>query len=114
MKADERLTVARALAKLEQDDSPYATIFRHGSLHVEIYKPEREDPQTKHLLDEVYVVISGTGFVVLGDERRRFEAGEVIFVAAGVEHHFEKFSKDFATWVLFYGPEGGEPENRFI
>lgn len=113
MKADKRLTVARALAKLEQEDSAYATIFRHGSLHVEIYKPQGADPQTKHLLDEVYVVISGTGFFVRDEKRQRFEPGEVIFVAAGEEHHFEKFSNDFATWVLFYGPEGGEPERRF-
>jgi hypothetical protein len=29
-------------------------------------------------------------------------------VAAGVQHRFEEFSDDFATWVIFYGPEGGE------
>ena len=29
-------------------------------------------------------------------------------LAAGVEHRFEDFSADFATWVFFYGPEGGE------
>lgn len=23
-------------------------------------------------------------------------------------HRFIEFSDDFATWVLFYGPEGGE------
>ena len=28
--------------------------------------------------------------------------------AAGVEHRFENFSDDFAVWVFFYGPEGGE------
>jgi len=113
MKQDERLTVAHALAKLERAESPYETIFRHGSLHVEIYKPESEDPQTKHLLDEIYVVISGTGYVVCGDERQPFEPGEVVFVPAGVDHRFEEFSKDFATWVFFYGPEGGEQETWF-
>jgi hypothetical protein len=29
-------------------------------------------------------------------------------VPAGVEHRFEEFSGDFGTWVIFYGPEGGE------
>ena len=28
--------------------------------------------------------------------------------AAGEVHRFERFSDDFATWVFFYGPEGGE------
>jgi len=23
-------------------------------------------------------------------------------------HRFEEFSNDFAVWVFFYGPEGGE------
>ena len=40
-----------------------------------------------------------------------FERGEVLFVAAGVEHRFENFSDDFSTWVLFHGPEGGEEQH---
>jgi quercetin dioxygenase-like cupin family protein len=58
--------------------------------------------------DEVYVVLSGTGTFFDGKERRAFAAGDFLFVAAGREHRFEDFSDDFATWVLFYGPEGGE------
>jgi hypothetical protein len=34
--------------------------------------------------------------------------GEVLFVATGVKHRFIDFSDDFATWVFFYGPKGGE------
>ena len=41
-------------------------------------------------------------------ETRDFAAGELLFVPAGVEHRFLDFSDDFVTWVLFYGPEGGE------
>ena len=36
------------------------------------------------------------------------EAGTVAFVAAGETHRFEDLSDDFAVWVLFYGPDGGE------
>lgn len=75
---------------------------------VEVYKPEGVDRQTPHTRDEVYVVISGTGWFRKGQGRERFEAGQVLFVSAGVEHRFEEFSGDFATWVLFYGPDGGE------
>ena len=110
MTQDGRLTIEHALAKLGSADSTYETMFRHGTLHVEIYKPEGDDPQTKHSLDEVYVVISGSGYFVRGDERQPFEVGEVIFVPAGEDHRFEDFSDDFATWAFFYGPEGGEPE----
>ncbi len=31
-----------------------------------------------------------------------------IFVPAGQQHRFEDFSKHFAVWVFFFGPEGGE------
>ena len=37
-----------------------------------------------------------------------FAAGDCFFVPAGVEHRFTRFSPDFAAWVVFWGPEGGE------
>jgi hypothetical protein len=30
-----------------------------------------------------------------------------------VEHRFEEMSADFGTWVMFYGPVGGERDNPF-
>ena len=103
-----RLTTSNALKALSGADKPYVELFKHGSLVIEIYKPDQVDPQEPHDQDEVYVVISGSGFFVNGDERKPFEAGEVLFVPAGVVHRFEEFTDDFATWVVFYGPEGGE------
>jgi hypothetical protein len=29
-------------------------------------------------------------------------------VPAGKAHRFENFTPDFATWVVFWGPQGGE------
>ena len=105
----DRLTAGDALAKFaEASGKEFITLFRHGTLEVEIYKPEKVDRQKPHSRDELYVVISGSGFFVNGTERHPFEAGEVLFAAAGVEHRFEDFTDDFATWVFFYGPEGGE------
>ncbi len=86
----------------------WRTLFEHGTLKVEIYAPRGDDPQQPHWCDEVYVVISGTGFFLNGDERHPFKPGDLMFVPAGVVHRFENFSDDFATWVMFYGPEGGE------
>ena len=86
----------------------YRLLFEHGSLEVEVYAPRGEDLQTPHSRDEIYVVISGTGTFVNGNERLPFKAGDLLFVPAGIEHRFVDFTDDFATWVMFYGPEGGE------
>ncbi len=105
----ERLTVENALSKLVQaGGSEFITLFLHGSLQVEVYKPKGVDRQQPHSRDEIYVIISGSGSFVLGSERQLFTAGEVLFVPAGIEHRFEEFTDDFATWVFFYGPAGGE------
>lgn len=105
----DRLTPSTALQQLQANPGvPFAEVFRHGSLQVEIYRPDGVDHQTPHTRDEVYVVISGSGQFLNGDTRQPFEAGEVLFVPAGVVHRFEDFTDDFVTWVFFYGPEGGE------
>jgi mannose-6-phosphate isomerase-like protein (cupin superfamily) len=104
----ERLTPESGLKKLADAGSEFTQLFSHGTLAVEIYKPFELDRQTPHSRDEVYVVISGKGQFVNGGNRHPFEPGEVLFVPAGVEHRFEDFTDDFATWVFFYGPEGGE------
>ena len=85
-----------------------AHILTHGSMLLEYYAPRGVDTQTPHTRDELYFVASGTGWFVNGPERRPFAPGDAIFVPAGEVHRFEDFSDDFAVWVVFYGPEGGE------
>jgi hypothetical protein len=83
-------------------------IFAHGSLEVEMYQPRGVDPQKPHDRDEIYVVARGSGVFFDGADRRPFQEGAFIFVAAGQPHRFEDFTPDFAAWVFFYGPVGGE------
>jgi mannose-6-phosphate isomerase-like protein (cupin superfamily) len=83
-------------------------IFAHGTLVVELYTPVDRDPQTPHTRDEVYIVARGQGYFFDGEQSRSIEPGALLFVPAGRVHRFENFTPDFAAWVLFYGPEGGE------
>src|SRR5579871_3390012 len=83
-------------------------VFAHGSLAVELYSPPGHDPQQPHDRDEVYVVARGRGRFFDGTARHAVEPGSFLFVAAGQPHRFEDFSADFAVWVFFYGPSGGE------
>ena len=88
----------------------FVELFRHGTLSVELYAPHRMDPQQPHPRDEVYVIVSGTGRFLRGEEEVVFERGDVLFAPAGTFHRFVDFSQDFVAWVLFYGPEGGEED----
>jgi len=103
-----KINPKEALHKLEWVDSPFLKLFEHGSLEVEVYKPKKVDVQQPHSRDEVYVIISGTGEFMNDGVRSEVASGDFLFVPAGNEHRFENFTDDFSTWVLFYGPEGGE------
>lgn len=100
---------AAMAAKLPTPDGRhFAPAFEHGTLEVELYEPRGRDEQTPHRRDEVYVVARGSGWFVCGAARERFEAGDLLFAAAGEVHRFEDFTGDLSVWVLFYGPDGGE------
>jgi len=94
--------------QLGRDGKAFHVGLRHGTMKVELYRPGGRDPQVPHLQDEIYIVIAGRGSFVKAGERRPFAEGDVILVEAGVEHRFEDFGPDFETWVVFWGPDGGE------
>ena len=102
------LTLAEARVAPNSPGRRSALLLKHGSMELRWYAPRGEDPQTPHDQDELYVVASGKGTFLRAGERFRFGPGDVLFVAAGIEHRFEAFSDDFAVWVVFYGPQGGE------
>ena len=105
----DRYTVESALKLVDNsDDKAYGVLLERGTLELGFYKPDGIDPQQPHTQDEIYIVQSGSGFFVLDGNRQPFETGEALFVPAGVIHRFEDFTDDFAAWVVFYGPEGGE------
>ncbi len=105
------MTIAQGIRALDEHKSLFETLFSHGSLDVEIYRPDSTDLQEPHERDEIYVVASGSGMFSNGENRHAFTAGDVMFVPAGQIHRFEDFSDDFVTWVFFYGPQGGELPN---
>lgn len=119
MKPEQNYTQARDARRASLSDAldaigkvksglPSATVFEHGSLQVKLYRPGVEDMQKPHERDEVYFVVSGSGWFRNGESRHPFQSGDMLFVPAGVEHRFEEYTDDFCTWVVFYGPVGGE------
>ena len=92
--------------------TPFVDALAQGSMSVELFAPGTsglgKDIQQPHAQDELYVVQRGQSGFWLEGERSTVMPGDVLFVPAGAEHRFEDFSADFVTWVIFYGPQGGE------
>ena len=100
----------KALSEIKSGDisQKFAILFEHGTLKIELYEPVKADYQTPHRQDEAYIIIDGTGIFEMADERVPFAPGDFLFVAAGVPHRFTQFGESMTTWVIFYGPDGGE------
>jgi len=104
-----RMTVDKALAAVQASaDGLYGVLLEHGTMELGFYQPVGTDDQGPHEQDEIYFVHDGTGVFQLGEERIDFEPGDALFVPAGTAHRFIEFSDNFATWVVFWGPLGGE------
>ena len=102
------ISLQKAKDTLDKSGNQFQILFNHGSLSVELYKPDKVDNQSPHTRDEIYVIASGSGQFNLEGEITFVNAGDFLFVSAKAVHHFFDFTTDFSTWVFFYGPEGGE------
>lgn len=108
-----KLTAEEGLREvLQQEEFPFAVMMKHGTMTIEYFAPQEVDTQTPHKQDEIYVIIKGHSAFFRNGERISCKKNDVLFVPAGMEHYFENFSDDFATWVIFYGPDGGEIDDR--
>jgi mannose-6-phosphate isomerase-like protein (cupin superfamily) len=92
--------------------TPSVTTLQHGTMALKVFRPsanpDGRDHQSPHTQDELYLVHGGSAVIVIGDQRFAAGVGDAFFVPAGKPHRFENFSNDFVTWVVFYGPQGGE------
>ncbi len=61
------------------------------------------DPQVPHTEDELYIIMSGSATIRVGDDERDVCAGSVVFVTAGVAHRFHDITERLVVLVMF-GP----------
>lgn len=103
-----KIEIAEAHKKLKTSGQLFIDLFSHGTMSVELYKPKIKDLQTPHEQDEIYVIAEGSSEFINNGITTSVTKGDLVFVHAGHEHRFFNFSDDFSTWVIFYGPKGGE------
>lgn len=76
--------------------------FEKGGVRLVFFAPRGTDYQTVHDEDEFYFIVRGSGEIVIGGERFDCASGDAFFVPRKVEHRFENFSTDLATWAIFF------------
>lgn len=81
---------------------PFVQAFEKGDFELEFFALKGKDYQTSHDRDEFYIIVSGTGQLIKAGVPIDCAPGDALYVEAGVEHHFENASEDFATWVIFF------------
>jgi mannose-6-phosphate isomerase-like protein (cupin superfamily) len=94
-------------ADLAVEPQPYADyrpIFETGRLnvtHVRIHPGETVPAHTHKDEDQIYHVVSGTGYVVLDGERTEVSAGSSVLIPLGTEHEITNTGADVLDYVFF-------------
>ena len=81
----------------------YFELIRVPAMSAGLYalQPGEPDRQAPHREDELYYVVSGQATIRVGREDRPAKPGSVIFVPAGVEHHFHSIVAELQVLVIF-------------
>jgi hypothetical protein len=92
-----------AARKLPWEPGRSAEVFVDGKIEVRFTPQPKDGTPHTHDRDELYFVASGRGFYRCDGKVTPVSAGDLCFAAAGIVHGFEKFTQDFAIWIIFYG-----------
>jgi len=76
--------------------------FEKKGVRLVFFAPHGPAHQTCHDEDEFYFIVRRKGEIVVDGDRNACESGDAFYVPAKVEHRFENFSEDFATWAVFF------------
>jgi mannose-6-phosphate isomerase-like protein (cupin superfamily) len=95
-------------AERAANQGAYLQFLRERNMSVGLYALDAgaQDPQQPHHQDEVYLVVSGRGWLTVGTETAEVARGSVVYVPANVPHKFHHISEDLRVMVVFSPPEG--------
>ena len=95
--------IAELQKRRAQGGKAYFEFLRAPALSAGLYAlpAEGKDSQTPHKEDELYYVIRGRARMRVASEEHEVSEGSVIFVAAGVQHHFHEIKEELVLLVFF-------------
>ena len=73
------------------------------SMGLYVLPADEMDPQSPHIEDEVYYVVSGRAQIKVADENHAVQAGSIVYVAKNVEHRFHSIEEEL-TVIVFFAP----------
>jgi mannose-6-phosphate isomerase-like protein (cupin superfamily) len=90
-------------ARRRESGQSYLEFLRVPSLRTGLYALPAGgvDPQRPHAEDEIYYVVDGRAVVAVAGEERPVAPGDVVYVAAGVDHRFHSIAEDLTLLVFF-------------
>ena len=89
----------------QHGDSSYREFLAVPALSMGMFvaSPGDADQQDPHDRDEVYVILAGEAVLDIAGLPHAVSAGSIIYVPAGVQHHFAEILADLRALVLFGG-----------
>lgn len=89
--------------ELESSGKPWLPFLQSEQVLAGLYflKAGANDQQQPHDTDEIYYVLSGSSLFEVGEEKRRINAGDILFVKAEINHRFYDIEEDLKLLVFF-------------
>lgn len=93
--------------KIKNNSSYFHTFINKQSLAtgVLVLQPGEEDTQEPHDSDEVYLVLSGDGYLKINNKDYEVSKDKLFFVGKDVEHYFHGNTKELKVLYFFGGPD---------
>ena len=99
-------SLSDCLAKAGGDSYFYTFLDRPGmAAGVLRLSPGQHDVQEPHDSDEIYLVLSGDGFLRIKDRDYRLSRDKAYFVPKGTPHRFHSNTTDLAVLYFFGAPD---------
>ena len=97
--------LANLISQRETSDKRYLEFLKVPDISMGLYilPASGVDPQSPHMEDEVYYVVSGRAQIKVADEDRTVQAGSIVYVAKKVEHRFHSIEAEL-TVIVFFAP----------
>ena len=101
-----RISTVELFEELEANaERDHFEVLDEETMTVEVgrYSASTAAPKNPHTGDEIYYVISGSGMARVGEETYPVEAGDVVYVEAGLEHDFFNIEEDITVLIVLAG-----------